>query len=130
MLIAAAGATGMPTERMAEHARQLQRRDLFRLNHFGMLVERRRVASIYDGTRLRMLCEANVPSGTFEDLPVPVLVNTFDVQNGIQIVWGLPGLRDVPVSDAVYASCALPGFFPPGRVRLNGNNSLHPLSMG
>jgi NTE family protein len=31
-------------------------------------------------------------------------------------VWGLPGLQDVPVRDAVYASCALPGFFPPGRV--------------
>jgi NTE family protein len=32
------------------------------------------------------------------------------------VVWGLPGLRDVPVRDAVYASCALPGFFPPGKV--------------
>jgi NTE family protein len=115
-LIAAAGATGMATEKMAEHARQLQRRDLFRLNHLGMLMERRRVTSIYDGAPLRMLCETNVPAGTFEDLPVPVLVNTFDVQSGIQIVWGLPGLRDVTVSDAVYASCALPGFFPPGRV--------------
>jgi NTE family protein len=115
-LIAAASAAGMSIDNMAEHARQLQRRDLFRLNHFGMLMERRRVASIYDGTPLRMLCEANVAPGTFEDLPVPVLVNTFDVQSGIQIVWGLPGLRDVNVSDAVYASCALPGFFPPGSV--------------
>jgi NTE family protein len=32
------------------------------------------------------------------------------------VVWGLPGLQDVSVRDAVYASCALPGFFPPGRV--------------
>jgi NTE family protein len=115
-LIAAASAAGMSTDRMADHARQLQRRDLFRLNHFGMLMERRRVASIYDGAPLRSLCEANLPDGTFEELPVPVLVNTFDIQGGMQIVWGLPGLRDVKVSDAVYASCALPGFFPPGLV--------------
>jgi NTE family protein len=123
-LIAAAGAAGMPTTTMAEHALQLQRRDLFRLNHIGMLLERRRVASIYDGAPLRALCEANIRPGTFDDLPVPVLVNTFDVQSGMQIVWGLKGLRDVPVSDAVYASCALPGFFPPvevgGRLCIDG----------
>jgi NTE family protein len=115
-LIAAAGASGMAIDMMANHARQLQRRDLFRLNHMGMLRERRRVSSIYDGDALRRLCEQNVPAGTFADLPVPVLVNTFDIQGGTQVVWGLAGLRDVPVVDAVYASCALPGFFPPGRV--------------
>jgi NTE family protein len=115
-LIAAAAAAGMSTDVMAEHARQVQRRDLFRLNHFGMLMERRRVASIYDGGPLRALCQANVADGTFEELPIPVLVNTFDIQAGTQVVWGLPGLRDVRVSDAVYASCALPGFFPPGVV--------------
>ena len=29
-------------------------------------------------------------------------------------MWGLPGLRDISVAEAVYASCALPGFYPPG----------------
>jgi NTE family protein len=115
-LIAAAAAAGMPLDQMAEHARNLQRRDLFQLNRLGMILERRRVSSIYDGAPLRALVDANVRPGTFKDLPVPVLVNTFDVQSGSQVVWGLPGLRDVPVSDAVYASCALPGFFPPGPV--------------
>lgn len=115
-LIAAAAAAGMPTETMADHARRLQRRDLFRFNHLGMLFERRRVASIYDGSLLHTLCDTNIRPGTFDDLPVPVLVNTFDIRGGTQIVWGLPGLRNVRVSDAVYASCALPGFFPPGEV--------------
>jgi NTE family protein len=32
------------------------------------------------------------------------------------VIWGAPGLRDVDVQDAVYASCALPGYFPPGKV--------------
>jgi NTE family protein len=57
-----------------------------------------------------------VPAGTFDDLPLPLLVNTVDVERGTQLVWGLPGLRHVQVADAVYASCALPGFFPPGFV--------------
>lgn len=115
-LVAAAGASGMSPKAMIDRATRLQRRDLFRLNHVGMLLERRRASSIYAGEPLRALCAANVPRGTFEDLPVPVLVNTVDVQRGTQTVWGLPGLRNVPVCDAVYASCALPGFFPPGRV--------------
>ena len=65
---------------------------------------------------MRALVEANVPAKTFATLGAQVLVNTVDVQRGTQVVWGLPGLRDVPVADAVYASCALPGFFPPGHV--------------
>ena len=32
------------------------------------------------------------------------------------MVFGRPGFSDVRVRDAVYASCALPGFFPPGVV--------------
>jgi NTE family protein len=115
-LIAAAAAAGMPTEDMAARAEALQRRDLFRLNHMGMLLERRRVPSIYAAEPLRELVESNVRPGTFEDLPVPVLVNTVDVKHGAQVVWGLPGLTNVSVRDAVYASCALPGFFPPGAV--------------
>ena len=115
-LIAAARAGGASIQVMADHATRLQRRDLFRLNHVGMLLERHRVASIYAGEPLRALVEANVPAKTFATLGAPVLVNTVDVQRGTQVVWGLPGLRDVPVADAVYASCALPGFFPPGHV--------------
>jgi NTE family protein len=115
-LIATARAGGASIAAMTEHAVRLQRRDLFRLNHTGMLLERRRVASIYAGEPLRALIDTNVPSGTFAELGVPVLVNTVDVQRGTQVVWGLPGLRDVSIADAVYASCALPGLFPPGLV--------------
>ena len=53
-----------------------------------------------------------------------LLVNTVDLERGTHVVWGLPGLEDVYVRDAVYASCALPGFFPPahvgGRVCVDG----------
>jgi NTE family protein len=115
-LIAAARAGGATVAAMSDHAIRLQRRDLLRLNHVGMLLERRRVSSIYAGEPLRALIDANVPAGTFAELNVPLLVNTVDVQRGTQVVWGLPGLRDVRIADAVYASCALPGFFPPGMV--------------
>lgn len=115
-LLAAAAVNGMSIDEMARRAESLRRRDLFRINHFGMLLERMRSPAIYLEEPLRDLCRAVVPSGTFADLPIPLLVNTVDVERGTLVVWGLPGLRDVEVQDAVYASCALPGFFPPGRV--------------
>lgn len=115
-LIAAARAGGMSVDEMADRARGLRRRDLFRINHIGMLLERMRSPSLYLEEPLRDVCANVCPAGTFDDLPHPLLVNTVDVERGARVVWGLPGLRDVPVVDAVYASCALPGFYPPGWV--------------
>jgi NTE family protein len=113
-LIASAAAGGMAVEDMAERARALRKRDLFRLNRLGMVFDRLRMPAIYLDGPLREICESIAPKGTFNDLATTLLVNTVDLQRGTQVVWGLPGLRHVPVSDAVYASCALPGFFPPG----------------
>lgn len=115
-MLAAARVGGMMPEELARRAGTLRRRDLFRINHFGMLMERMRSPSIYLEDPLRDLARAVVPAGTFEDLPIPLMVNTVDLERGAPVIWGAPGLRDVYVQDAVYASCALPGYFPPGRV--------------
>jgi NTE family protein len=115
-LIAASYLSGTSVDDLATRAEGLRKRDLFRLNHFGMLLERMRSPSIYLEEPLRELCAGAMPDVTFADLPKRLLVNTVDLERGARVVWGLPGLEDVPVRDAVYASCALPGFFPPGRV--------------
>ena len=115
-MLAAATVGGMQPEELAGRAEALKRKDLFRINHFGMLMDRMKSRSIYMEEPLRDLCDAVVPKGTFNDLPLQLLVNTVDIERGTQVVWGLPGLKDVSVADAVYASCALPGFFPPGQV--------------
>jgi NTE family protein len=115
-LIAAARAGGAPVDVMAGHATRLKRRDLFRINHVGMLLERMRSPSIYLEEPLRALIEENVPHCRLDQLKTPAVISTVDVEKGTQIFWGLPGLDNVSVTDAVYASCALPGFFPPGNV--------------
>jgi len=115
-LIAAAAAGGMPVDDMEERARDLKRHDLFRLNRMGMVLDRLRLPAIYLEGPLRDLCESVVSDMQFSELERTLLVNTVDLQRGTQVVWGLPGLKDVRIADAVYASCALPGFFPPGEV--------------
>ena len=115
-MVSAAAVAGMTPDELARRAESLRRRDLFRINHFGMLMDRMKSRSIYLEEPLRELCASLIPKGTFDELNAALQVNTVDLERGTQVVWGLPGLRDVSVQDAVYASCSLPGFFPPGQV--------------
>jgi NTE family protein len=115
-LIGAAYARGMDTTEMADRARALKRRDLFRLNRMGMLLERQHSPAIYLDEPLRNVVKSVAPDKRFDELKTRLLVNTVDITRGSQVVWGLPGLRDVSIVDAVYASCALPGFYPPGAI--------------
>src|SRR5580765_829591 len=52
-LIGAAYARGMEVSEMADRARALKRRDLFRLNRMGMLLERQHSPAIYLDEPLR-----------------------------------------------------------------------------
>ena len=113
-LIGAAYARGMEVTEMVDRARALKRRDLFRLNRMGMLLERQHSPAIYLDEPLKNVVNSVAGDKRFDQLKRTLLVNTVDIQRGSQIVWGLPGLRNVSVADAVYASCALPGFYPPG----------------
>ncbi|MEP6999277.1 MAG: patatin-like phospholipase family protein, partial [bacterium] len=115
-MIGAAYLGGATVDDMTTRVMAMRRKDLFRVNHFGMLLDRMRAPSIYLEEPLRELCDSSIPEGNFAALPKRLLVNTVDIDRGARVVWGLPGLEDVSVRDAVYASCALPGFFPPGHV--------------
>src|SRR5690348_4206262 len=75
-LIAAAYLGGASVADLATRAEALRRKDLFRLNHFGMLLDRMRSPSIYLEEPLRELVNASLPEGTFKDLPKRLLVNT------------------------------------------------------
>ena len=115
-LMAAASAAGMSTEAMKDHAIKLQRRDLFRFNRVGMLLELRRVASIYAGEPLRALCEANIRPGTFDDLPVPRTGQHRRYPNGHSVRVGVA--RPAPCSSCrrrVRVMCTA-RIFPPGNV--------------
>lgn len=115
-LIAAAYAGGMPLDEMERRAKALKKSDLFRIDHYSMVAKRMLSPALHLAKPLRRLVEEIVPKGTFRELDRTLLVNTVDLEAASQVLWGLPGLQDVPIADAVYASVALPGFFPPGLV--------------
>jgi NTE family protein len=112
-LIAAAYAGDMSSDEMEARALAVKRSHLFRLDRMHMLTKRMMSPSLYHRGPLEKLVRDIVPKGTFHDVSIPLLVNTVDLERATPVVWGLPGLRDATIADAVYASCALPGFFPP-----------------
>lgn len=123
-LIASAYVRGLTVDEMEMRALTLRKTALFRIDHVGMVMRRMLAPALYLEEPLQRIVESLAPEGTFRDLPLPLLVNTVDLERGTQLTWGLPGLQDVRVTDAVYASCALPGFFPPrvidGRTCVDG----------
>jgi NTE family protein len=116
-LIAATWAAGMRIRQMEDRALALQRRDVFRIAHVDMALRRMLAPAVYRRDPLDRILDDLVGDRTFRDLPRRLLVNTVDLNSGHQILWGLPGLDDVRVADAVFASCALPGILPPRKIR-------------
>jgi NTE family protein len=116
-LIGAAWATGMPLREMEDRALALRRADVFRVAHMDMALKRMLSPAVYRRDPLEQLLASIVGDLTFDDLPRKLVVNTVDINSGEQMLWGLPGLTDVKVADAVFASCALPGILAPRPLR-------------
>jgi NTE family protein len=116
-LIAASWCAGMSIAEMRDLALEIKRDDLFQLAHGAFATRGLRAAAIYRPEPLAHFVRGVLGDITFEELEHPLLVNTVDINTGTQVFWGSPGLRDLPVADAVIASCALPGFLPPHEIR-------------
>ena len=116
-MVAATWATGMSVAEMHARAIQVKRRHVFAVAHADMALRRMQAPAVYRREPLELLLNGLVADLTFRDLPRQLLVNTVDLNSGAQVLWGLPGLDDVRVADAVFASCALPGILPPRLIR-------------
>ncbi|MGN6393844.1 MAG: patatin-like phospholipase family protein [Gemmatimonadales bacterium] len=123
-LIGAAWAAGTTPEEMEVRALKVRRRDVFQVARVDVAFRRLLAPALYRREPLEELIASLVGEVTFRDLKRRLLVNTVDLHTGMQVMWGLPGLLDTPVADAVAASCALPGIFPPreiaGRAYVDG----------
>lgn len=65
-----------------------------------------------------------VPARTFEELTCPLTVSATDAESGDLVLFGAGGRSDVSLHQALYASCALPMYYPPavidGRSYMDG----------
>jgi NTE family protein len=115
-LVAAAAAHGIALAELESLARRLRRRPLFQIDYLSLLRHGVRTQALYRGGPLRALCAELFGNTTLNDLRTPLVVSTVDVETAAPRCWGPVTLPAVSVADAVYASCAMPGLLPPGRV--------------
>lgn len=123
-LVGACVAGGEDWEKLAPRALALTRKDIVSLDGRSVLVNGIRRQSIFHDVAYRAYIEANLPVERFEDLVIPLSLNAVDLETGRTEWFGVDGRTDVPLADAVYASSALPVFFPPavigGRCYVDG----------
>src|SRR6266568_2785824 len=115
-LVGTAWAGGMGLARLREIALGLKRKDVFAVAHADMAFKRMHSPALFRREPLEQLIKRLVGEATFQQLDPPCAVNTVDLNSGMQVFWGLPGLDDLRVADAVFASCALPGYLPPHEI--------------
>jgi len=116
-LVGAAWSAGKSIPELKDIAINLKRKDVFQIAHADMALKRMRSPALFRREPLALLIQRLVGPAMFQDLDIPVIMNTVDINSGMQVLWGLPGLDDIPVCDAVFASCALPGYLPPHDIR-------------
>jgi NTE family protein len=115
-LVAACIGAGMTWEALAERALALQRKDIVTMNRWAFLLKGISEASVFRDDAFRAYLADVLPVDSFDDMRIPVSMNAVHLETGRTEWFGAGGRLDVSLSDAVYASCALPVFYPPAEI--------------
>lgn len=115
-LVAACIGTGQGWEELSAAATALKKPDIVLLNRWTLLLNGIRQESVFRDEPLLHYVESLLPGKTFEDMRLPVSMNAVNLETGDMEWFGSGGRTDVELAHAVYASCALPVFYPPAQL--------------
>ena len=110
-LVAAALASGIPPREALRTISDLRLRDVAAPAPgalLGVFAE-----SLFRPAPFRRAIARLVPAARFADLATPLTVTAVDLETGALTLFGAGGRDDVPLADALFASCALPLYYPP-----------------
>ena len=125
-VVGAAIAAGVPYEELVAGLRGVSRNDVAPLDYLSVL-KGIFADHVIKPDGLRRLLPRLVPAQRFGELRLPLTVTTTDVDSGELVVFGTPvslaavtharyAGAEVPLADVLYATCALPVYFPPQRI--------------
>src|SRR5436853_1053995 len=121
-VVAAACDSGATYDEIVIAARSLSQRDVARVDPLA-LVKGVFATHLLKPAGLRRAIERFVPATRFDQLRIPLTITATDLDSGELVLFGdvraqhAAPLHDaVPLHDALYASCALPLYFPPATI--------------
>ncbi|TVP45180.1 MAG: hypothetical protein EA350_09855 [Gemmatimonadales bacterium] len=112
-LAAACLAGGRPVDELEVEARALEREQVAPLQRRALWVNGIRSPSLFQGDPLRATIQRLLPHGAWGAYPIQVQVNAVELGTGRTEWFGMGARTDVTPAQAVYASAALPVFYPP-----------------
>lgn len=123
-MVGACLAAGMEWSDLVPIAFAIERGDVARINRRAALLNGVRQEALLLGEPLRDTLRAVLGPLDWSDLSVPLLVNAVDLGTGETVWFGDGADTSIPLLDALYASAALPVFYPPivagGRTLVDG----------
>lgn len=118
-LIGAAIAGGNGWRELAEIARALTKDDIVRINKRAVWMGGVREEAVFDGGHYREWISRHMPLTAFDDARIPIRINAVSLVSCSEVWFGTDAREEVDPVDAVYASCAVPLYYPP--LRLDGD---------
>lgn len=115
-LVGALIAGGLGWRELTEIARRLKKEDVVALNRRALWLGGIRSTSVFEDRPFVDWMERVLPVRRFSELIMPLRVNAASLVSGEEVWFGQGCRRDVELPLALYASCALPVYFPPLRV--------------
>ena len=115
-LVGAAIAADQGPDLLTAQALAMEKPDIVALNRWALLLNGIRQPAVFVDEPLRRYIERVLPVERFADLRLPLSMNVVDLEKGETVWFGAAGRSDVALADAVYASCALPVFYPPAEI--------------
>ena len=104
-------AAGLSHAELTRRLLAVRDREVFRIDRRGVLLGMF-ARSLLKPEPFRATLEQLLPATRFADLALPLSVTATDLDSGELVVFG-DGGTDIPLLDALAASCALPLYFPP-----------------
>jgi NTE family protein len=98
---------------MESEARSLTREDIAQLRRRSLWVAGIRSPSLFLGEVLREYLEKSLPTEGWRSCKIQFQTNAVELGSGVTEWFGIGARTDVSLLEAVYASCALPLFYPP-----------------
>jgi len=111
-VVGAALAAGMPFDQVRRRAMGIRRKDVAPLDPLALLMGLF-ARSLFPASALRRAIARLVPNTSFQYLRIPLTVTATDLDSGELLLLGGRERGDIELADALYASCALPLYFPP-----------------
>ncbi len=115
-LVGACLAAGMDLDELERHARALSKPDILRINRRVKWFGGVRQPSVFLGDPLLEYIQDLLPFSEWNDLELPFQVNAVALGTGQTHWFGRGARTDVTPAQAIYASCALPGLYPPAKL--------------